>query len=166
MQTQPDYPFFTCWQKIYFRGYFALDCSIRIKQADSACGASIAWDVMDRSPDFIGNERYPGEQVIPGVEFRAALLIVENEISAFVALRLPLVPVAYCTNEQSKEINRLVSHPLITRPEKTMALLAINKLECHHATAYIAQLSQLINKRENQPFSVSAEAFIIDTTAA
>lgn len=167
MQEQPYYPFFTCWQEIYFVGYFALDSSLRFKLADSAAGATIGWDTMERCPNFLGTELFAGEQVIPEAAFRAALQVAKHEIAEFVHQRLPVVPVVYATGAQTTQILALASHPLVSRRERTKALLIIDKLTTADADEYIAMLTAHIAEMESsREYTVTGEAFLIDTKAA
>jgi hypothetical protein len=60
-------------------------------------------------------------------------------------------PIVYADNAQKEEINRLLNNPQITRQEKTITLLGINRLLPEQATAKIAELRAKIEQRENRP---------------
>lgn len=60
----------------------------------------------------------------------------------------PAVEVAYITQEQKKEILSLLTHPLITREEKTKTMLNLNRLDEERATQHILKLGKAIEDRE------------------
>jgi hypothetical protein len=57
-------------------------------------------------------------------------------------------PVEYATAAQKDEIDRLCSIPVITRPEKVVLLLNINRLDTFRADDAIAKLTKAIEERE------------------
>jgi hypothetical protein len=67
-------------------------------------------------------------------------------------------PVHYLTAEQRKELERLVELPAITRPEKTLILLNINRLDESRAQDAITKLTQAIEEREGGAGTVAQSA--------
>lgn len=57
-------------------------------------------------------------------------------------------PVEFATAAQKEEIDRLWRIPVITRPEKTVLLLHINRLDTFRADDAIAKLTKAIEERE------------------
>ena len=60
-------------------------------------------------------------------------------------------PVRYATGAQKEEITRLLNHPLVTRPEKTKMLLALNRIDEERATSTITNIREAIALREEMP---------------
>jgi phage recombination protein Bet len=60
-------------------------------------------------------------------------------------------PVEYATTAQKDEIDRLCAMPVITRAEKVVLLLNINRLDTYRADDAIAKLTKAIAERENAP---------------
>jgi phage recombination protein Bet len=57
-------------------------------------------------------------------------------------------PVQFATAEQKRELERLVEVPVITRPEKTLILLNINRFDEQRAQEAIKKLTRAIEDRE------------------
>jgi hypothetical protein len=67
-------------------------------------------------------------------------------------------PVLYATAAQKDEIDRLCRMPVITRPEKTVLLLNINRLDEARAQDAITKLTQAIEEREGGAGTVAQSA--------
>jgi hypothetical protein len=61
----------------------------------------------------------------------------------------PTVQVPPITQEQKKEIIRLLNHPMVARQEKTKMLLNLNRLDTDRAAQAIEKLLKAIDEREN-----------------
>jgi hypothetical protein len=91
----------------------------------------------------------PAAQALPVmVAERSALPPLQGSPEAE-ALAAQGQPVQYATNEQKQEIQRLLNHPVITRPEKTKMLLNINRLDEQRAVECIAKLNKAIQDRQD-----------------
>ena len=57
-------------------------------------------------------------------------------------------PVMHMTGSQAEQITRLANHPLLSRPQKTQALLKINRLNEEEAALYIEEFTQQVQALE------------------
>jgi hypothetical protein len=94
-------------------------------------------------------KKQAGTEPIPAGKQRE-IDLMESIAAHFEALATK-PPVRYATGEQKEEIIRLLNHPLVTRPEKTKMLLALNRIEEERALSAISNIRQAIELREEMP---------------
>ncbi len=106
--------------------------------------------------DYEGNvpkvksEQPKAEYRITGLPAQPAPEQVHPSDAAAVANDAPIEAIKYASPKQKEEIIRLLNNQVITRPEKTKALLNINKLDEDRADKAISYYKKLIQDRESE----------------
>lgn len=164
MSTQPEYPFFTRFGTFQLTAWLSesVTCDV-LMPVSYYQAAHIKWTrqrYVNRQPSL--GEGDEEEVLTTREEFMAAYHAAEAFLAAAELEFLTATPVAYCTNEQAKEITRLASHPLTDRRTKTKAILAIPKLTQADAALYIDKLAATIAALEGPvEYTVTGEAFTV-----
>lgn len=109
--------------------------------------------------------------VSPTLFVMTSLLTSEAEALADLARLLdvpnPFAPVVYATGQQKEDIQRLLNDVRISRREKTLGLLNLNRFTAATADECIVGLKQDINARagrpvfEEVPYVVVGEAYMV-----